>query len=158
MARYEDIKCTFPQRLLSDESWVVFLERQRSQSKYFTGRLGRSEGLYLWKRDSFCGLKMHTFKKNWRRAYRGEIISHFPRRALRGTAWSLHYKFASYAYCTDSYSCGIIAQLYELPVWLTKHSGAIHTLPTWRTREEKTCFKIIYKQKLLWYLASWYWL
>ena len=45
-----------------------------------------------------------------------------------------------------SYSYGIITQLFPsigLPVQLTKHSGAIHSLLTWRTREEKPAFKIV---------------
>ena len=43
---------------------------------------------------------MHTFKKIFRRATRGEIeiLLHFFRRASRGAAWPLHFKFVSYAY------------------------------------------------------------
>ena len=41
---------------------------------------------------------MHTLKKIFRRATRGEILLHFFRRASRGAALPLHFKFVSYAY------------------------------------------------------------
>ena len=64
-------------------------------SKYFTGRLGRSESLYIGRKGS---LKVHTFKIIFRRATRGEILLNFFPRASRGAAWPLHFKFVSHAY------------------------------------------------------------
>ena len=89
----------------SDESWAaaVSWERRRSQNV-------QSYSFPNILLDGWEGLKACTFEKrqskgahfekNFRRAKRGEITSHFFRRASRRAAWSLHFKFASYAYVT----------------------------------------------------------
>ena len=65
--------------------------------KYFTGRLGRSESSYPWKKALFCSLKVHTLKNSPPRYARRNYFTFF-RHASRGTTWPLHSKFASYAY------------------------------------------------------------
>ena len=59
-------------------------------SRYFTGRLGRSESVYI------CSLKVHTFKIFSAARSAAKFFYIFP--ASCGAAWPLHFKFASYAY------------------------------------------------------------
>ena len=54
----------------------------------------------LKKKALFCRLKVHTLKKFAAAHRAAKILSIFPiffSNASRGTAWPLHYKFASYA-------------------------------------------------------------
>ena len=59
-------------------------------SKYFTGRLGRSQ-----KKGS---LMLHTLKKISAARSAAKLLHIFSHRASRGAVWPLHFKFASYAY------------------------------------------------------------
>ena len=93
-------QCTFSQRLLqaTKAGWSPGNDDEVST-------FNRLPNILL---DGWEGLKAYTFQKRqskgahfekvFRRATRCEITSHFLRRASRGAAWPLHFKFASYAY------------------------------------------------------------
>ena len=85
----------------SDESWAVSWERRRSQyvqSYSFPNiLLDGWEALKAYFFDKRQSKGAH-FEKIFRRAAARRNYLHFFRRASRGAAWPLHFKFASYAY------------------------------------------------------------
>ena len=92
----------FTETTTSDESWAVFWERRRSQyiqSYSFPNiLLDVWEGLkaYIFEKRQCKGV--HFEKKFSPRVARRNSVTFFLRRASRGAAQPLHFKFASYAY------------------------------------------------------------
>ena len=96
--RWVGARHIFTDTTTSDESWAVSWERRRSQ--YVQSYSFPNILLDGWQalKANLCSLKVHTLKKFSSALRAAKLIDIFSRRASRGTAWPLHFKFASYTY------------------------------------------------------------
>ena len=107
----------FTETITSDESWAVSWERRRSQCiqpySFPNILLDGWEGLKAYTFGKRQSKGVH-FERNFPPRYaRRKSFTFFSRRASRGAARPLHFKFASYAYELSKFSIACSCHIFN---------------------------------------------